>query len=162
MAMQTDVSAKFVNLSGSVTSNRNRIKGAFFSPTVATNPNASFVDTGAGVITGGTYSQTTTTITVTRTDHGLVVGQRVALQFTTGSAASGTFAVATVVDANTFTVVTPLTGTNTGDVTIYTNVLLELAVSALTQNGFIIPGEGILSPNGIYYVGIVETTVFYG
>lgn len=162
MSMQYDVTSKFVNLSGSVTSARNRIKGLFFSPTVATNPNPSFVDNTIGVITGGTYSQTTTTITVTKADHGLVAGQRVALEFTSGSAASGSFAVATTVDANTFTVTTSLTGTNSGNVTIYTDILVELAVSALTQNGFIIPGEGVLAANGIYYVGIVETTVFYG
>jgi hypothetical protein len=161
MAMQYDVSSKFVNLSGSVNSDRNRIKGLFFSPTIATNPNPSFVDTSTA-ITGGTYSQTTTTITVTKANHGLVVGQRVALEFTSGSAASGAFAVATSVDTSTFTVTTPLTGTNSGNVTIYTNVLIELAVSALTQNGFTIPGEGVLCANGIYYVGIVETTVFYG
>ena len=158
--MQTDVLSKFVTANTLITDNRSRIKGMWVSPTVATNPNPSFVNTSVSLT--GTYSQTTTTITVTCTGHGLVAGQRVALAFTTGSGASGAFAVATVADANTFTVTTPLTGTNSGNVTIYTQVLIELGVSALTQGMLIIPGEGVVSPNGIYYVGIVEVTVFYG
>ena len=158
--MQTDVSSKLMTGYGTVTDNRSRIKGVWFSPTVATNPNAAFVNTATSLT--GTYSQTTTTITVTCTGHGLVQAQRVALAFTSGSAASGGFAVATVTDANTFTVTTPLTGTNSGNVTIYTQVLIELGVSALTQNMLLVPGEGVVSPNGIYYVGIVEVTVFYG
>ena len=158
--MQTDVSSTLMTAHGTVTGSRNRIKGVWFSPTVATNPNAAFVDPTTSLT--GTYSQTTTTITVTCTNHGLVAGQRVALAFTSGSAASGGFAVATVVDANSFTVTTPLSGTNSGNVTIYTNVEMELGVAALTQNMLLLPGEGVLFQNGIYYVGIVEVTVFYG
>ena len=158
--MQTDVLSKFVTGFGAVTNSRSRIKGLWVSSTVATNPNPTFVNT-ATTLTG-TYSQTTTTITVTCTGHGLVVGQRVALAFTTGSAASGGFAVATTADANTFTVTTPLTGTNSGNVTIYTQILIELGIAALTQSALLIPGEGVLSPNGIYYVGISEITVFHG
>ena len=158
--MQTDVLSKLVTAPTAITDTRFRIKGAWVSPTVATNPNPAFVNPATSLT--GTYSQTTTTITVTCTGHGLVVGQRVALSFTTGSAASGAFALATAADANTFTVITPLTGTNSGNVTIYTQILIELGVSALTQGMLIIPGEGVLSPNGIQYVGIVEMTVFYG
>jgi len=158
--MQTDVLSKLVTATTAITDNRSRIKGAWVAPTVATNPNPAFVNTATSLT--GTYSQTTTTITVTCTGHSLVVGQRVALSLTTGSGASGAFAVATVADANTFTVVTPLTGTNSGNVTIYSQVLLELGVNALTQGMLLIPGEGILSPSGIQYVGIVEMTVFYG
>jgi hypothetical protein len=158
--MQTDVISKLVTATTLITDNRSRIKGMWVSPTVATNPNPSFVNTATSLT--GTYSQTTTTITVTCTGHGLIVGQRVALSFTTGSGASGAFGITTVADANTFAVTTPLTGTNSGNVTIYTNVLIELGVAALTQGMLLIPGEGVLSPNGIYYVGIVEMTVFYG
>ena len=161
MTMQYDVKAAFLSANGTVTPLRNRIKGVFFAPTVATNPNATFVDTSTA-ITGGTYSQSTTTITVTKTAHGLTVGQRVALEFTSGSGASGGFVVATTPTANTFTVVTPLSGTNSGNVTVYTGVLLELPVVAVGQTAVVIPGEGILSVNGIYYVGFSDVTVFYG
>lgn len=158
--MQTDVLSKFVTAPTEIVDTRYRIKGAWVASTVSTNPNPAFVNTATSLT--GTYSQTTTTITVTCTGHSLVVGQRVALAFTTGSAASGAFALATVADANTFTVTTPLTGTNSGNVTIYTQILIELGIAALTQGTLIIPGEGVLSPSGIYYVGIVEMTVFYG
>ena len=158
--MQTDVLSKLVTATTEITNNRSRIKGLWFSPTVATNPNPAFVNTVTSLT--GTYSQTTTTITVTCTGHSLIAGQRVALAFTTGSAASGAFALVTVADANTFTVTTPLTGTNSGNVTIYSQVLIELGVASLAQSMLLIPGEGVLSPNGIQYVGIVEMTVFYG
>ena len=158
--MQTDVSSKYMTTYGTVTSDRARIKGLWIVTTATTNPNLAFVNTATSLT--GTYSQTTTTITVTSTAHGLVQGQRIALAFTSGSAASGGFAVATVTDDNTFTVTTPLTGTNSGNVTIYTNVLLELGVVASTQQQLLLPGEGILSPNGIYYVGFSEVTVVYG
>lgn len=160
MSMQTDVVSKFVTATGAVTDARARIKGLWVSSTVATNPNPTFVNTATSLT--GTYSQTTTTITVTCNNHGLVVGQRVSLAFTTGSGASGGFSVTTTPDLNTFTVVTPLTGTNSGNVTIYTQVLIELGIAALTQGQLFIPGEGVVSPNGIYYVGISEITVFYG
>ena len=160
MSMQTDVLAKYTASIGAVTTSRSRIKGMWISTTVATNPNIAFVNTATSLT--GTYSQTTTTITVTSVGHGLVVGQRVALAFTSGSAASGAFAVATAADADTFTVTTPLTGTNSGNVTIYTQILVELGIAALAQGQLMFPGEGVLAANGIYYVGISEVTVFYG
>jgi hypothetical protein len=52
----------------------------------------------------GTYSQSSSTVTVTKTAHGLAVGNTVALTFTSGGSVSGTYRVATVADANTFTV----------------------------------------------------------
>jgi hypothetical protein len=158
--MQYDVLSKFVTAFGAVTDTRSRLKGLWVASTVATNPNPVFVDTDTSLT--GTYSQTTTTITVTSANHGLVVGQRVALAFTSGSGASGGFAVATTPDANTFTVTTPLTGTNSGNVTVYTKITVELGIAALTQGMLLVPGEGVLCPNGIYYVGISELTVFYG
>jgi hypothetical protein len=52
----------------------------------------------------GTYSQSSSTVTVTKTAHGLAVGNTVALTFTSGGSVSGTYRVATVADADTFTV----------------------------------------------------------
>ena len=55
--------------------------------------------------TSSNYAQSTTVVTVTESSHGLAVGDRIDLTLTGGSAASsGTYAVATVADANTFTV----------------------------------------------------------
>ena len=49
-----------------------------------------------------TYSQTTTTVTVTKTGHGLTTGNQVEIRNRTGSVVAGIFTI-TVVDANTFT-----------------------------------------------------------
>lgn len=64
--------------------------------------------------TAATYSQTTTTITVTSTAHGLLAGDYVFLDFTTGTAPDGTYVVATAA-ANSFTV-TAASATTSGNV----------------------------------------------
>ncbi len=64
--------------------------------------------------TAATYSQTTTTITVTSTAHGLVVGDYVYLDFTSGTATDGTYVVATAA-TNSFTV-TAASATTSGNV----------------------------------------------
>jgi predicted phage tail protein len=59
-------------------------------------------DPSAGI--SATYSQTGQVITVTKTSHGLVVGDRLNITFSTGTATNGSFEVLTVPNANTFTV----------------------------------------------------------
>lgn len=85
------------------------------------------LDTGTGIKGGvytdlntvGTYSQTTTVVTLSHTSHGLAVGDWAYIRLTSG--ASQTFAsdqvivqVATVPNANTFTVVSPVSRSATG------------------------------------------------
>lgn len=64
----------------------------------------------------GTYSRTGNLITVTMTAHLLTTDDRVTLDFTTGTATDGGYAV-TVVDANTFTVTDISNGATSGNVT---------------------------------------------
>lgn len=64
----------------------------------------------------GTYSRTGTTVTVTKTSHGLVVNSQVYLDFTSGVAVDGSYQV-TAVTTNTFTVTTTASGTTSGNVT---------------------------------------------
>ena len=83
--------------------------------------------------TAATYSQTTTTVTVTSTAHGLAVGALVFLDFTTGTATSGTYTVATSA-ANTFTVTSLTSATTSGNVswsawTSYPNISSVFATS---------------------------------
>ena len=59
----------------------------------------------------GTYTRSGTTITVTRTAHGLNVDDSIHLTFTSGGATNNTYTVKTVADANTFTVTDTATGT---------------------------------------------------
>jgi hypothetical protein len=66
----------------------------------------------------GTYSQSGTTVTVTATAHGLLVGQRVYLDFTSGTATDAAADVATVANANTFTCTLGTSATTSGNVTL--------------------------------------------
>lgn len=71
----------------------------------------------------GTYSQTGgKTITILSTAHGLTTGYRVLLRFTTGPNGDTTFNddnwfIVTVVDANTFTIQSPVNATASGNMT---------------------------------------------
>ena len=76
-----------------------------------------FTPPGEGISKTGQYSQSSTTITVTITKHGIAIGKTVTLDFTSGSATDGTFIVATAVDQNTFTVTAGSSATNSGNVT---------------------------------------------
>lgn len=68
---------------------------------------------------GGTYSRTGTTVTVdTTVAHGLQVGHVVYLDFTSGTAADGTFAVVTAPTTTQFTVTHGTSGTTSGNVTL--------------------------------------------
>ena len=52
----------------------------------------------------GTYSQSGTTVTISITSHGVAIGDILTIDYTSGSATDGTFAVASSADANSFTV----------------------------------------------------------
>jgi hypothetical protein len=72
---------------------------------------------------GGTYTRTaSTTVTVdTSSDHGLIVGNAVYLDFTVGTGTApfdGLYVVASVVDSNTFTVVSSTTTTSSGTISL--------------------------------------------
>jgi len=84
------------------------------------NDQASFTFTppAEGSTQTGTYSQSGTTVTITITNHGLAIGDVVTIDYTTGSATDGDFAIATTADVNTFTVTAASSGTNSGNVTV--------------------------------------------
>ena len=114
----------------------------------------------------GTYARTSpsSTITVTIANHGFVTGQRVFLDFTSGTARDGSYEITKTGD-NTFTCVDPLvTTTTSGNVTAYSSISLEIDTFSTVGLPILIPGEGIFCPNGIY-VGCgssVTATVYYG
>ena len=86
----------------------------------------------------GTYSRTSpsTTLTVTATAHGLIAGNSVNLDFTTGTGLDGIYTVVTVADANTFTVTTVASTTTSGNVTLLRNTIRASGnVSSITDNG---------------------------
>jgi hypothetical protein len=68
---------------------------------------------------GGTYVRAATTVTVTTTvDHGLIVGHKVYLDFTSGTAVDGAFLVTAITSSTVFTVTHGTSGATSGAVTL--------------------------------------------
>ena len=161
MAMQYDVKSEHSSASGVAVNYRTRLKGVVVSAnTTAATRNVVFAD---NTTLSGTYNiPGSTTCTVTITAHGLATGDRVWLNFTSGSAVDDVYVV-TVTSANAFTVTTASLTTN-GNVTMYAQILMEVDAYYPAAYNVFIPGEGILAENGIY-VGLVANltaTIFYG
>ena len=83
----------------------------------------------------GTYSQSGTTVTVTMTSHGMSVGQNVNLSIISGTALSGSYTVATVIDANTFTYTAGSSLTTSGNITRNNFIRGSGNVLGITDNG---------------------------
>ena len=159
--MQYDVRSVHNTVSGVAVGYRTRLKGVLISPSTAVTFNTTFCN---NVSQSGTYNiPGSTTCTVTIANHGLTTGDRVYLDFTTGTAQDQTYVV-TVTNPNAFTVTTASL-TTSGNVTMYPEILAEFDCSNGTAFYTLIPGEGILAQDGIY-VGIpnvaITTTTFYG
>ena len=163
MTMQYDVKSYHVTASKTVTNNPVRLKSVTVSPASASARNMAVAD--PTVKKSGTYARValSTTVTITIANHGLANGQRIAVDFTSGAAVDGVYVV-TVTNANVFTIVTVLNTATTGNVTIYTSILLEIDTYNIVGLPILIPGEGILCRNGIFVCvgGSVTATVFYG
>jgi len=68
---------------------------------------------------GGTYARSGTTVTVTTSvDHGLIVGHKVFLDFTSGGVVDGAFIVTAITSTTIFTVTHGTSGTASGNVTL--------------------------------------------
>lgn len=161
MAQQYDVHSVHNTVSGVSVNYKTRLKGVVISPSTSVTYNISFCD---NVYTSGTYDVPGSTVcTVTIPSHGLSNGDRVYLDFTSGTAQDESYDVSNVTQ-NTFTV-TVASATTNGDVNMYPSILAEFDCSSGTSFYTLIPGEGVLAPNGIF-TGIpsasVTTTIFYG
>jgi hypothetical protein len=148
-------------VSGVAVGYRTRLKGVLMSPSTSVTFNTAFCN---NVSQSGTYNiPASTTCTVTITNHGLTTGDRVYLNFTTGGGPDEVYTV-TVTTPNAFTVTTASL-TESGNVTMYAEILAEFDCSNGTSFYTLIPGEGILATDGIF-VGIpnvaITTTLFYG
>ena len=162
MTMQYDVKSYHNTVSGVAVPYRTRLKGMVISPSATSTLNVSFAN---NVPEAATYNIPGTTVcTVTYAGHGLAVGDRVILNFTTGTAVPDTYTVVTVPTPSTFTVTTAVL-TTSGNVTMYQDVLAEVDCSTGTAFYTLVPGEGILAQTGIYVFlpsATVTTTIFYG
>jgi len=168
MSMQTDVLAGTLVESGFAYKNRTRVKGISLKGGASAGLLEIFSTTAAPV--AATYARSGTTVTVTKTGHGLSTGDQVGLSFATGTGGTGTdgnYAV-TVLTADTFTI----TDINSGSVTAgaackYGDrwIMTYRTVAGDTfLNYWLLPGEGILAPNGVYMVltNLTAASIFYG
>jgi hypothetical protein len=125
----------------------------------------------------GTYGRSGTTVTVTKTGHGLSSGDTIGISFTpnTGvNATSGNYEI-TVTDANTFTITDINTGTiNTGTACRYVSsntndsdsrwlTTYHTAASDIFVNNLSIPGDGLLARKGVYVsvTNLDSVNIFY-
>lgn len=162
MGMQYDVKSFYAGSSSLAYADRTRLKGVVLSPSTSTTFNSCVVDT-AGALTGTYNIPGSTTCTVTIANHGLSNGDKVGLNFTSGTAVDDSYTVANVT-TDTFTVTTASL-TTSGNVTMYPKVLLELDSSTGTSFYTLIPGEGILATGGLFCLlpsTTVTMTIFYG
>ena len=157
MTMQYDVKSQHAATSGLMVPYRTRLKGAVVFPFTGATGYSAFVD---NTSISGTYARSTTTATITSAGHGLTTGQWAYLDW---DLADNPYQV-TVTGANTFTVTVANSGATSGNVTIWTNVLLQADASNATAFNMYVPGEGILAPNGIrvFLAADIHATVFYG
>ena len=162
--MQTDVKSAIAKNTGTlVTQIPARLKGITVTSATVSTRNTAVCD--PTVQESGTYARTSpsATITVTITNHGFVTGQRVFLDFTSGTARDGVYTITKTGD-DTFTCADVATTTTSGNVTAYSSIALEIDTFNTVGLPILIPGEGIYCPNGIF-VGCgssVTATVYYG
>ena len=162
MAMQYDVKSYHAGASGLAYNGRVRLKGIVISPSTSVTFKSCVVDT-IGALSGTYDIPGSTTCTVTIANHGLSNGDRVGLNFTSGTAVDDGYVVANVT-TNTFTVTTG-TLTTSGNVTLYPKILTEMDCSTGTSFYTLIPGEGILAEGGLFILlpsASVTMTIFYG
>ena len=170
MGMQYDVKQGHLNESGFFVLGRNRIKAISYFGGGGTL--VLFDTTSAPVTSSVTYARSGTTVTVSKTAHGLATGDVVGIHFdsNTGvSATDGNYSI-TRVDANSFTLTDINSGTITSTAAIYVSGVNRWLLTYEThstdefQNSPIIPGEGVLAVNGIYaYMSSIDSAqIYYG
>jgi len=170
MGMQYDVKQGHLNESGFFVLGRNRVKAVSFFGGGGTL--VLFDTTSAPVSSSVTYAQSGTTVTVSKTSHGLVTGDVVGIHFNanTGvSATDGNYSI-TRVDADSFTLTDINSRTITSTAAIYVSgvnrwlLTYETHSSDEFQNSPLIPGEGVLAQNGIYaYMNAIDAAqIYYG
>jgi flagellin-like hook-associated protein FlgL len=163
MAMQYDVKSFHVmtGTPAGITA-RTRLKGAVVSN--SSSGTASNVTFSNNTTVSGTYNVPGTTVCTitTSTPHGLTTGDRIWVNFTSGTSTDNTYTV-TVTSTVAFTVAVT-SATTSGNVTIYPQTLMEIEITNSVPVCVTIPGEGILATDGIF-VGAptnIGATVFYG
>ena len=169
--MTTAVKQAHINTSGFLVLGRNRVRALSYVGTASAGTLAMFDTATAPVTSGVTYGRTGTTVTVTKTAHGLVTGDTVGIHFEAFPSATDGNYVITRVDANNFT----LTDINSGSISgspaaVYVSgggswlLTYESAATDIFNNSPDIPEDGVLAIKGVYaYMdNITVTNIYYG
>jgi hypothetical protein len=171
--MATNVKQAHINASGFLVMGRNRIRGLSFVGTANAGELAMFDTTSAPVTSSVTYGRSGTTVTVSKTAHGLVTGDVVGIHFSENSgvaATDGNYSI-TRIDANSFSLTDINTGTITGSpaaayVSGNNRWLLTYEVSAtdIFNNAPDVPDQGVLAVNAIYayMINLSAVNIYYG
>jgi hypothetical protein len=172
--MQYDVKASHLNQSGTAVTGRARLKQVTLAGNASQSGKIVFFDCLSAPVTSGNYGRSGTTVTVSSTAHGLQTGNTVGISYNTSSGVSATDGnyVITRVDANTFTITDPNSGTvtNAGTGCQYVTgnnrwiSTYETLTGATATQQLTVPGEGLLCYQGIYIymVNMGFATVHYG
>jgi hypothetical protein len=172
MGMQTDVKQGHLNQSGFFVLGRNRVKGISFFGSGSDATLVLFDTTTAPVTASVTYARSGTTVTVTKTAHGLITGDVVGIHFdsnTSQSATDGNYSI-TRTGADTFTLTDINSGTITSTAASYVSgggrwlMTYEIDSTDTFSNAPFIPGEGVVAVNGIYALmtNIDSVQIYYG
>ena len=171
MTMQFDVRQAHLDESGFMVLNPTRVKAVSYTGGGVAGYVTLFDSTTAAVSASVTYARSGTTVTVTKTAHGLSTGDTIGIHFvggTGGTATDGTYVI-TRTGADTFTLVDINSGTITGTpAAVYAVGRWLITYQATAEdyffNGFLIPGEGVRAYNGVYayFTGLNSATIYYG
>lgn len=173
MVMQTDVLSGHLTFSGFYGPvERVRVKG-FSAKGSASAAQLDLFSTNVAPVTAA-YGQSGTTITITKTGHGLSAGQKIGIAYVAGSggaATCGNTTVASVPTADTFTMECINSVTITGTPACYyvTDggewlLSCDLAANDTFNNYFLLPENGILCKQKLYgrMTNVTSSLVFYG
>ena len=171
--MATNVKQAHINASGFLVMGRNRLRGLSFVGTANAGELSLFDTTSAPVTSSVTYGRTGTTVTVSKTAHGLVTGDVVGIHFSESSGVSatdGNYSI-TRIDANSFS----LTDINTGSISgspaaAYVSgnnrwlLTYEVSATDIFNNAPDVPDQGVLAVNAIYayMINMSAVNIYYG
>jgi hypothetical protein len=167
MGMQYDVLSAHINVTGQMIVGRTRTKALAITGGGSAGNVYLWDATTAPV--SATYARSSTgLITVTLNAHGLVTGDQVGLIFAAGTGGQGTTGnyVVTRTGANTYTVQDINVGAITAGAAALQGQrwLTSVDIGANEVVTLPLPGEGLLSNNGVYatVTNLTGVTVFYG
>ena len=171
MGMQYDVKQAHLNSSGYLVKYPVRVKGLSYTGTATAGYVVLFdTATTTPVSSSVTYAQSGTTVTVSKTTHGLTTGTIIGIHFLSNSGVSatdGTYSI-TRVDANTFTLTDINSRTITSTAAVYAVgkwlMTYEPTATDIFANVPLVPGEGVRAELGVYaeMVNVDSAQIFYG